>query len=298
MNTTDKQINHDIHSVIMTNLTKIIPTILLMYFITFVGQMLVMLGLLSTQSIIFSLVALVAVQFIVVFFYYGLSILLGKFYTNNHPIIGDLFAGKSDVKRLLLISVRLCVVLLIAVIVVFIPYTIYMLSNYSPEAGIPMPVETAPGENFFNYFTENPYLLAVFAFPFLILGLVILPNSLIFPVMFENPKITLGEALKQSRNLLKGKVFKFLWLCIKTTIIPVLVWALCFALTFFVTNDFFLPFIDLLSTVALYYAIICVLLASNAYYINLTTPQYEQITSDFDDGDDSCSSLMDTLPLI
>ena len=148
------------------------------------------------------------------------------------------------------------------------------------------------GKSFFDVSTEAgftefqdfyiKYGLYALVLVFGIFAIIAIPHAFLFPVMYNNHNLKLREALKQSRQLLKGRVFKFIWFCIKAGKTPLTITVVSFAVGFFVTNEVLASVLGLVFTIGFYYLLIYVILSMNAYYYELTSKEEELLSIEAD----------------
>ena len=115
----DKLIIEKINKTFYQNLTKMVVSLIFMLIINALIGSVVM----STTMILMqpstSLLLLWLVVLVSLFLYYGFSAILGNFYQGNPTIIGDLFIGKKDTRRLFFITL-IVMGIMIAVIFIFL----------------------------------------------------------------------------------------------------------------------------------------------------------------------------------
>ena len=249
-----QKINETFHK----NTTKLIVSLIVMLLINSLIASLV-LGVSSIMPV-FSLFTAFGSVFVSLVLYYGLSVIFGNFYLGKPTIIGDLFIGLKDSRRILNISLIVLGITFAIMFVIFVPLVFYGMSMID--------IQTEQGMTDFSSFSME---LAIYML-FITMGIMALfgiPRAMLFPVMHNNPNIKLKEALKQSRQLLKGKVFKFIWFCIKSCKVPLLIYVVSFGLGFVLLTGFFASILSLISTISFYYSLIYVILSINAYYYEL-----------------------------
>ena len=122
--------------------------------------------------------------------------------------------------------------------------------------------------------------LPFFLVPYLILFVLILVRyAFVFPILFHEPEITVRQAMKKSRLLLKKKNFKLIWFCIRCSFYPILATVVCYVATLFIKVDILLTIVSLLYQVALYFSIIVIILSVNAFYYEHADPETLCISS-------------------
>ena len=249
-----QKINETFHK----NTTKMVVSLIVMLLINSLIASLV-LGVSSIMPLI-SLFTAFGSVFVSLVLYYGLSVIFGNFYLGSPTIIGDLFVGLKDSRRILNISLIVLGITFAIMFVIFVPLVFYGISMID--------IQTEQGMADFTTFSME---LAIYML-FITMGtmaLIGIPRAMLFPVMHNNPNIKLKEALKQSRQLLKGKVFKFVWFCIKSCKVPLLIFVVSFGLGFVILTSFFASILSLISTISFYYFLIYLILSINAYYYEL-----------------------------
>lgn len=122
--------------------------------------------------------------------------------------------------------------------------------------------------------------LPFFLVPYLVLFVLILVRyAFVFPILYHEPDITVRQALKKSRLLLKKKNFKLIWFCLRCSLYPILAAVVCFVGTLFINIDFLLTVVSLLFQVAFYFSIIVIMLSVNAFYYEHADPETLCISS-------------------
>ena len=122
--------------------------------------------------------------------------------------------------------------------------------------------------------------LPFFLVPYLLLFVLILVRyAFVFPILYHERDITVRQALKKSRLLLKKKNFKLIWFCLRCSIYPILAAVVCFVGTLFINIDFLLTVVSLLFQVAFYFSIIVIMLSVNAFYYEHADPETLCISS-------------------
>ena len=122
--------------------------------------------------------------------------------------------------------------------------------------------------------------LPFFLVPYLVLFVLILVRyAFVFPILYHEPDITVRQALKKSRLLLKKKNFKLIWFCLRCSLYPILAAVVCFVGTLFINVDFLLTVVSLLFQVAFYFSIIVIMLSVNAFYYEHADPETLCISS-------------------
>ena len=202
--------------------------------------------------------------------YYGFSVILGNFYQGKPTRIGDLFIGTKDNKRMAILTLIIFYGILLSFIAIMFAIGLSFF-DISTEAGF-----TEFQDFYINY---GLYALVLV---FGIFAIIAIPHAFLFPVMHNNHNLKLREALKQSRQLLKGRVFKFIWFCIKAGKTPLTITVVSFAAGFFVTNEVLASVLGLVFTIGFYYLLIYVILSMNAYYYELTSKEEELLSIEAD----------------
>lgn len=262
----DNLIIDKINETFYKNLTKMAVSLIFMLIInSIIGGIVMGITMIlmqpSTALLLLWLVVLVSLLL-----YYGFSVILGKFYQGKPTIIGDLFIGRKDNIRLVFIAL-IVLGIFIAVIFIFLFFLMfYGLNNYD--------IETEAGLQAIQELGFNTMIFVVGA-AFLLMFFLALPHALLFPTMANNPKLKLKEVLRESRKLLKGRFFKFIWFCIKAGKYPIITCILSFTLGFVFTNEFIVSILDFVFTISFYYLVIYVILSINAYYYELTAKDDE-----------------------
>lgn len=283
-----REIQEQIRTTIQGNLSKMIISLIVMMVITSVSSfvlaiplVLMMEGNLSIGSIL-GLVALVFIsECITVFLFYGFTIMLGRFYRNERAVIGHLFFGFRDWKRILIISALLSVIGLIVAALVAVPsVAIYTKALANNEALL---TEATTGSDttaaIQGLSTIYKYLPLFFLAYALIVFAIIVRFSFIFPIMYHEKDISTFAVLKKSALLLKRKIFKLIGFCIGCAKYPLITTVVTFICSIFITNDSINTFLSLAYQVSLYYCVIYVLLAINAYYYEIADPDTLCISS-------------------
>lgn len=262
----DNLIIDKINETFYKNLTKMAVSLIFMLIInSIIGGIVMGITMIlmqpSTAMLLLWLVVLVSLLL-----YYGFSVILGKFYQGKPTIIGDLFIGRKDNIRLVFIAL-IVLGIFIAVIFIFLFFLMfYGLKKYD--------LNTESGLNSLQELGFNSMLFAVGGV-FLFMFILALPHALLFPTMANNPKLKLKEVLRESRQLLKGRFFKFIWFCIKAGKYPLITAFLSLGLSFAIPNEFIVSILDFVFTISFYYLVIYVILSINAYYYELTAKDDE-----------------------
>ena len=261
----EKIIIEKINQTFQKNLSKMIVSLFFVLIInSFISAFVLNFAMLSGSSL--SLLILGLSIFLSVFLYYGFSHILGNFYQGKRTIIGDLFVGKQDIKRLVFITLGI-IALEFSVVFVFllciISYGIKRFDIFTQEGLVGL------SELTMNYL---PY----FAMGFLIVMILIgIPRAMLFPTMLNNPELSFTKAMKESRKLLKGKVFKFIWFCVKVGKLPLIITLVSFVIDFFINNSVISSVLGFVTSISSYYLLIYVILSINAYYYELTAKEEE-----------------------
>ncbi len=258
-------------------------------------------------------------EVVTVFLMYGFFVLLGRFYRDEKAVIGYLFQAFRDWKRMLVVTLIVCGVTLVlafgtaypslkiiqhvkgdeiqaAVIeeIAKIPENATVtldesgmpsinvegnasdnsaVSNLSMEEMIVVQIAMRMYDEFIKY-------LPFFLVPYLILFVLILVRyAFVFPILFHERDITVKQAMRKSRMLLKGMNFKLIWFCLRCSLYPLLATAVCFAATLFIKIDVLLTVVSLLFQIAFYFSIIVIMLSVNAFYYEHADPETLCISS-------------------
>ena len=261
----EKKIIEKINQTFQKNLSKMIVSLFFVLIInSLISAFVLNFAMLSGSSL--SMLILGFSVFLSVFLYYGFSHILGNFYQGKRTIIGDLFVGKQDIKRLVFITLGI-IALEFSVVFVFllciISYGIKRFDIFTQEGLIGL------SELTMNY-------LSYFAIGFLAVMILIgIPRAMLFPTMLNNPELSFPKALKESRKLLKGKVFKFIWFCVKVGKLPLMIMVVSFVADFFINNSVISSVLGFVTSISSYYLLIYVILSINAYYYELNKLEEE-----------------------
>ena len=202
--------------------------------------------------------------------YYGFSVILGNFYQGKPTRIGDLFIGTKDNKRMAILTLIIFYGILLSFIAIMFAIGLSFF-DISTEAGF---------TEFQDFYIK--YGLYALVLVFGIFAIIAIPHAFLFPVMHNNHNLKLRETLKQSRQLLKGRVFRFIWFCIKAGKTPLTITVVSFTTGFFVTNEALASVLGLVFTIGFYYLLIYVILSMNAYYYELTSKEEELLSIEAD----------------
>ena len=267
----------------------------------------------SLFSSVMLLASSILSEIVTVFLMYGFFVLLGRFYREERAIIGYLFQAFRDWKRMLLVTLIVCGVTIVLAFATAFP-SLKIIQHYKGEE-----IETLVLEEIANATaaaaagnaTENSALgatdgslvtaaseidvvstiamrmydefikyLPFFLVPYLILFVLILVRyAFVFPILYHEPEITVRQALKKSRLLLKKKNFKLIWFCLRCSLYPILAAVVCYVATLFINVDFLLTVVSLLFQVAFYFSIIVIMLSVNAFYYEHADPETLCISS-------------------
>lgn len=271
----DNLIIEKINQTFYKNLTKMAVSLIFMLIINSLIGGIVMGTTMILMQPSTALLLLWLVVLVSLFLYYGFSVILGNFYQEKPTIIGDLFIGKKDNRRLIFITL-IIMGIFVAVIFIFLFFLLfYGLKKYD--------LNTESGLNSLQELGFNSMLFAVGGV-FLFMFILALPHALLFPTMANNPKLKLKEVLRESRQLLKGRFFKFIWFCIKAGKYPLITAILSLGLSFAIPNEFVVSILDFVFTISFYYLVIYVILSINAYYYELTAKDDEFLGIEEDSG--------------
>ncbi|MBO4507562.1 MAG: hypothetical protein J5747_02875 [Spirochaetaceae bacterium] len=256
-------------------------------------------------------------EIVTVFLMYGFFVLLGRFYREERAIIGYLFQAFRDWKRMGLVTLLVCLVTIVLAFLTAFP-SLKIIQHYkgdeietlvleeianatvAAEAGNAAAVNvdnSALGETersivaaaseidvvttiAMRMYDEFIKYLPFFLVPYLILFVLILVRyAFVFPILYHEPEITVRQALKKSRLLLKKKNFKLIWFCLRCSLYPILAAVVCYVGTLFINVDFLLTVVSLLFQVAFYFSIIVIMLSVNAFYYEHADPETLCISS-------------------
>lgn len=262
----DKLIIEEMNNVAYKNLPKMVVSLLLMVVINGVIGSLITTALSLFGNVAVCMGLLWLVVYSSLFLYYGFSSILGNFYTKKPTYLGDLFCGRKDNRRLINISA----IVLIVLFVVVLASTIFLFVMGKNIAD-------SNSEEFLLEMQNKSLIFAMSALLIIFLGMILygIPRAMLFPSMYNNPKMKFKEVLSYSRELLEGKVFKFIWFCIKACKIPLITSIVSMSLTFFVSNYFIYSIAETVFIISFYYTIIYIILSINAYYYELTAKKEE-----------------------
>lgn len=262
----DKLIIEEMNNVAYKNLPKMVVSLLLMVVINGVIGSLITTALSLFGNVAVCMGLLWLVVYSSLFLYYGFSSILGNLYTKKPTYLGDLFCGRKDNRRLINISA----IVLIVLFVVVLASTIFLFVMGKNIAD-------SNSEEFLLEMQNKSLIFAMSALLIIFLGMILygIPRAMLFPSMYNNPKMKFKEVLSYSRELLEGKVFKFIWFCIKACKIPLITSIVSMSLTFFVSNYFIYSIAETVFIISFYYTIIYIILSINAYYYELTAKKEE-----------------------
>ena len=335
------EIQNQINGTIRNNLPKMVISIVALRFLSTIAVTLIaapvsLVFLLDTGSIFSSVMLLassILSEIVTVFLMYGFFVLLGRFYREEKAVIGYLFQGFRDWKRMLLVTLIICGVTLVLAFATAFP-SLKIIQHYKGDEieslvleefanatkagesvnatgnatvlGMASALDAAVGtdatdgvvpagaeglvaaaseldvvsaiamrmyDEFINY-------LPFFLIPYLALFVLILVRyAFVFPILFHERDISVRQAMRKSRLLLKGMNFKLIWFCLRCSLYPLLATAVCFAATLFIKVDFLLTVVSLLFQVAFYFSIIVIMLSVNAFYYEYADPETLCISS-------------------
>ena len=267
----DNLIIQKINDTFLQHRTKMIISLVFMLIInSIVGTVVIATTLTMTSTPAVPMILGWIVTDISLLLYYGFSVILGNFYQGKPTRIGDLFIGTKDNKRMAILTLIIFYGILLSFIAIMFAIGLSFF-DISTEAGF-----TEFQDFYINY---GLYALVLV---FGIFAIIAIPHAFLFPVMHNNHNLKLREALKQSRQLLKGRVFKFIWFCIKAGKTPLTITVVSFAVGFFVTNEVLASVLGLVFTIGFYYLLIYVILSMNAYYYELTSKEEELLSIEAD----------------
>lgn len=267
----DNLIIQKINDTFLQHRTKMIISLVFMLIInSIVGTVVIATTLTMTSTPAIPMILGWIVTDISLLLYYGFSVILGNFYQGKPTRIGDLFIGTKDNKRMAILTLIIFYGILLSFIAIMFAIVLSFF-DISTEAGF---------TEFQDFYIK--YGLYALVLVFGIFAIIAIPHAFLFPVMHNNHNLKLREALKQSRQLLKGRVFKFIWFCIKAGKTPLTITVVSFAVGFFVTNEVLASVLGLVFTIGFYYLLIYVILSMNAYYYELTSKEEELLSIEAD----------------
>lgn len=267
----DNLIIQKINDTFLQHRTKMIISLVFMLIInSIVGTLVIATTLTMTSTPAVPMILGWIVTDISLLLYYGFSVILGNFYQGKPTRIGDLFIGTKDNKRMAILTLIIFYGILLSFIAIMFAIGLSFF-DISTEAGF---------TEFQDFYIK--YGLYALVLVFGIFAIIAIPHAFLFPVMHNNHNLKLREALKQSRQLLKGRVFKFIWFCIKAGKTPLTITFVSFAVGFFVTNEALASVLGLVFTIGFYYLLIYVILSMNAYYYELTSKEEELLSIEAD----------------
>ncbi len=331
-----KEIQTQINGTIRNNLPKMVISIIALRFLSTIAVSLIaapvsLVFLLDSGSLFSSAMLLgssILSEIVTVFLMYGFFVLLGRFYREEHAVIGYLFQAFRDWKRMTIVTLLVCAVTIALAFLTAFP-SLKIIQHYKGEeiealvleeianaktaaesgnvtgsvsagdAGVlgadatdgvvpagaeglvsaasELDVVTVIAMRMYDEFIKY---LPFFLVPYLILFVLILVRYVfVFPILYHEPDITVRQALKKSRLLLKKKNFKLIWFCLRCSLYPILAAVVCFVGTLFINIDFLLTVVSLLFQVAFYFSIIVIMLSVNAFYYEHADPETLCISS-------------------
>ena len=339
-----KEIQTQINGTIRNNLPKMVISIVALRFLSTIAVSLIaapvsLVFLLDSGSLFSSVMLLgssILSEIVTVFLMYGFFVLLGRFYREEHAVIGYLFQAFRDWKRMTIVTLLVCAVTITLAFLTAFP-SLKIIQHYKGEeietlvleeianakaaaesrkaagvdgagvlgaensalgatpaldatdgvvpagaeglvaAAAEIDVVTAIAMRMYDEFIKY---LPFFLVPYLILFVLILVRyAFVFPILYHEPDITVRQALKKSRLLLKKKNFKLIWFCLRCSLYPILAAVVCYVATLFINVDFLLTIVSLLFQVAFYFSIIVIMLSVNAFYYEHADPETLCISS-------------------
>lgn len=267
----DNLIIQKINDTFLQHRTKMIISLVFMLIInSIVGTVVIATTLTMTSTPAVPMILGWIVTDISLLLYYGFSVILGNFYQGKPTRIGDLFIGTKDNKRMAILTLIIFYGILLSFIAIMFAIGLSFF-DISTEAGF---------TEFQDFYIK--YGLYALVLVFGIFAIIAIPHAFLFPVMHNNHNLKLRETLKQSRQLLKGRVFRFIWFCIKAGKTPLTITVVSFTTGFFVTNEALASVLGLVFTIGFYYLLIYVILSMNAYYYELTSKEEELLSIEAD----------------
>ena len=342
-----KEIQTQINGTIRNNLPKMVISIIALRFLSTIAVSLIaapvsLVFLIDSGSLFSSamlLLSSVLSEVVTVFLMYGFFVLLGRFYREEHAVIGYLFQAFRDWKRMTIVTLLVCAVTVSLAFLTAFP-SLKIIQYYKGEEIKTLVLEeianakaaaeagnasdagvlgadgaadvivadgarnsvlgtdnTARGTTDGNLaaavaeidavtaiamrmYDEFIKYLPFFLVPYLILFVLILVRyAFVFPILYHERDITVRQALKKSRLLLKKKNFKLIWFCLRCSLYPILAAVVCYAATFFIEIELLLAVVSLLFQVAFYFSIIVIMLSVNAFYYEHADPETLCISS-------------------
>ena len=312
-----KEIQTQINGTIRNNLPKMVISIIALRFLSTIAVSLIaapvsLVFLIDSGSLFSSamlLLSSVLSEVVTVFLMYGFFVLLGRFYREEHAVIGYLFQAFRDWKRMTIVTLLVCAVTVSLAFLTAFP-SLKIIQYYKGEeiktlvleeiANAKAAAETGNASDAgvlgtdgaavaeidavtaiaMRMYDEFIKYLPFFLVPYLILFVLILVRyAFVFPILYHERDITVRQALKKSRLLLKKKNFKLIWFCLRCSLYPILAAVVCYAATFFIEVELLLAVVSLLFQVAFYFSIIVIMLSVNAFYYEHADPETLCISS-------------------
>lgn len=312
-----KEIQTQINGTIRNNLPKMVISIIALRFLSTIAVSLIaapvsLVFLIDSGSLFSSamlLLSSVLSEVVTVFLMYGFFVLLGRFYREEHAVIGYLFQAFRDWKRMTIVTLLVCAVTVSLAFLTAFP-SLKIIQHYKGEeiktlvleeiANAKAAAETGNASDAgvlgtdgaavaeidavtaiaMRMYDEFIKYLPFFLVPYLILFVLILVRyAFVFPILYHERDITVRQALKKSRLLLKKKNFKLIWFCLRCSLYPILAAVVCYAATFFIEVELLLAVVSLLFQVAFYFSIIVIMLSVNAFYYEHADPETLCISS-------------------
>jgi hypothetical protein len=213
----DKELVRAINACFKKNLVKTVVTqcaLLVSHIAAVSVVMLLMLILPGSVMMILGIPLMFAVCALVLIFQYGFAVILYKLWTFKRAVIGDLWSGMRDVRRLggaaaLFVLIELACMLAAAALFFalgFSPDFSAAVSSADPAAqSAALPLESP---------LASMFILAAFFGALLLL--CILPFACVWFLMYDNPRMKAREAFLSSARLLKGNKLRLIFFLVRS----------------------------------------------------------------------------------
>lgn len=199
---------HKVRLCMSRNLSKLaiamlllgILTLLIMSFSIAPMAGVIMTGTMSVASIISLLVSVIAVSAINYVLQYGFFVLGLCLYRKEYAVLGHLFAGFRDFKRAFITGL----------FYTLIYTTVLFIISFALSFGVAVSFVSEVMQEF------NTLLIILGGVSILVLGILYLRYGFVWFILYDQPKLGVKDALRESALLTQGKRLTFIVFCIKS----------------------------------------------------------------------------------
>ena len=193
--------------------------------------------------------------------HYGFFVILGKIYNNEKVILGNIFDGFRDFRRLFPFAFIFSLVFLGATVLLSFCFEITLPALDTQT------LSTLPVEELLSYVTIQDVWVKILGIYAVISLIFFICSSFVWCILIENQsERKILQVFKQSLSLVKGNVFRFLSFLIRCCFFPFLLILLCLSVNFFTIPDFILQIAHFCYTALYFFVIIRLVFAIWGFY--------------------------------